>query len=183
MIYIDVEFVRHIYIYLWNIVYTFNITTIKTTWPCASKAPNLHKHRLEHYLAKKSRVLGIWWLTSLSAIFRLYRGSQLYWWRKQECPKKIIDLPQVTDKFYHKMLYRVHLAWAGFEITTLVVIGSDCIGTCSCKSNYHKITAIWDCCISLYMWYRNKSDINVGTLLTVEGSFHISSNLNYGMCI
>ena len=32
------------------------------------------------------------------------------------------------------MLYRVHLAWAGFELTTLVVIGTDCIG--SYKSSY-----------------------------------------------
>ena len=29
--------------------------------------------------------------------------------------------------------------WAGFELTTLVVIGTDCIG--SCKSNYHTITS------------------------------------------
>ena len=28
--------------------------------------------------------------------------------------------------------------WAGFKLTTLVVIGTDCIG--SCKSNYHTIT-------------------------------------------
>jgi hypothetical protein len=35
------------------------------------------------------------------------------------------------------MLYRVHLAWAGFKLTTSVVIGTDCIG--SCKSNYHTI--------------------------------------------
>ena len=35
------------------------------------------------------------------------------------------------------MLHRVHLAWAGFELT-LVVIGTDCIG--SYKSNYHTIT-------------------------------------------
>jgi hypothetical protein len=33
------------------------------------------------------------------------------------------------------MLYRVHLAWAGFDLTTLVVIGTDCIY--SYKSNYH----------------------------------------------
>ena len=33
------------------------------------------------------------------------------------------------------MLYQVHLAWAGFQLTTLVVIGTDCTGTC--KSNYH----------------------------------------------
>jgi hypothetical protein len=36
------------------------------------------------------------------------------------------------------MLYRVHLACAAFEVTTSVMIGTDCIG--SCKSNYHIIT-------------------------------------------
>ena len=30
--------------------------------------------------------------------------------------------------------------WAGFELTTLVVIWTDCTG--SCKSNYHTITAM-----------------------------------------
>jgi hypothetical protein len=29
--------------------------------------------------------------------------------------------------------------WTGFELTTLVVIGTDCTG--SCKSNYYPITA------------------------------------------
>jgi len=35
------------------------------------------------------------------------------------------------------MLYRVHFAFAGFELTNLVVISTDCIG--SYKSNYHTI--------------------------------------------
>jgi hypothetical protein len=38
------------------------------------------------------------------------------------------------------MLYRVHIAWAGFEHTTLMVIGTDCTG--SCKSNNHTITTM-----------------------------------------
>jgi hypothetical protein len=82
--------------------------------------------------------IGLWYLTPLSTMSKLYRGNQLYWRWKSEYPEKTTDLSEVSNKLYHIMLYQEHLAWVGFELTTLVVICTDCTG--SCKFNYHTNT-------------------------------------------
>jgi hypothetical protein len=72
-----------------------------------------------------------------------------------EYPEKTTDLSQVTDKLYPIILYRAHPPWTGFELTTLVVKGTNCTG--SCKSNYHTFTTTtapnsrWTS-----LWLRNK---------------------------
>jgi hypothetical protein len=58
--------------------------------------------------------LEVRWLTPLSKIFQL-----LLLWRKLEFPVKSTDLSQVTDKLYHIMFYRVHLAMNGVQTHNL----------------------------------------------------------------
>ena len=88
-----------------------------------------------HYCTT-SFMIGLVWFMVFDATSLSWRSVLLV--EETEVPGEKTNLLQVIDKLYHILLHRVHVAWAGFELTTLVVIGTDC--TCSWKSNYHTMT-------------------------------------------
>ena len=102
--------------------------------------------------------------------FQLYRGAQLYWWINPEYPEKTTDLPSANDKFYYIMLYRVHLVCALSELTTIVAVGTDYIG--SCKSNYNTIRTTTS---PSWVWTKH-----ICRVLNVHGAWH-STNMTLAM--
>jgi hypothetical protein len=55
-----------------------------------------------------------------------FNNNSVTSWRSVLLVEETTDLPQITDNIYHIMLYREHSLRAGFELTPLVVIGTDC---------------------------------------------------------
>jgi hypothetical protein len=63
---------------------------------------------------------------------------QFYWWRKPEYRKNPPTCRKSLTIFITWYCIEYTSPCTGFELATLVVIGTDCTG--SCKSNYHTIT-------------------------------------------
>ena len=86
----------------------------------------IYPFHLDHYTEKQfGEWFGVWCLTPLSTIFQLYRNGQFYWWRKRSTRRKQPNCYKSQTNFII-LLYRIHLAWAEFELPTLVEIGTDC---------------------------------------------------------
>ena len=74
----------------------------------------------------------------LSAIFQLYLAVSYIGGGNRSTRRKSLTFPKSLIYFISLCCIEYTSSWTGFELATLVVIGTDCTG--SCKSNHHTIT-------------------------------------------
>ena len=96
------------------------------------------KYRVYFFLGNIVLELGLLCLMLLSTIFQLHRGVSFIVGGHRSTRRKPPTCRKSLTNFFIYYYIKYTLPWSGFELTTLMVIGSDCMG--SCKSNYHTIT-------------------------------------------
>jgi hypothetical protein len=62
---------------------------------------------------------------TLNNILSIYRGSHFYWWTKPDRVPRENHWPVAGH--WQTLSHRIVLPWEEFELTTLVMIGTDCI--------------------------------------------------------
>jgi hypothetical protein len=85
------------------------------------------------------------WLVGWFMVFKAtFNNISVLLMEETRVPGGKNELSQVTDKLFHIMLHIEYISpWTWFELTTLVVIGTDCTG--SCKSKETRIANVGSC--------------------------------------
>jgi hypothetical protein len=94
----------------------------------------LHGHKHLTVFKPVNGLVGKWCLMPPSTIFQLCRCVQFYWWRKP--PTCCMSL----TNFITYCCIKYTWPGTGFDLSTLVMIGIDCTG--SCKSSYLTTTTL-----------------------------------------
>jgi hypothetical protein len=78
-----------------NVIFLYNIIFVGCC-PWITVSDGKIKCTDSLFYCRNDVVLPCWCLTSLSTIFQLYRGGQLYWWRKPRYLEKTTDEKHIT---------------------------------------------------------------------------------------
>ena len=67
------------------------------------------------YMRPLHRRLGLWWLMPLTTIYSVISWRSVLLVEETGVPGETTDMSEVTDKLYHIMLYRIHLAMSRIQ--------------------------------------------------------------------